>query len=277
MIQNRNYVEANRQLHRRAQLKANANPGTVWAVNMQNTSDWKLSGCSWLDFWKSEAGINRSWTMCANRDCAAISSSIVGGHVQISSMEFNEYGYIIPICSSCNIWSNNQAFHIIDITIATVTQAKLLEYKPIITNTSIVHTDNKVNIPNISKETNISTPNLIDEIPLDGLKPISRKYTHGAYNEAANNDKYDLFIADCYLPAKSSSYILTGQIHIDYMIWSNERGFTIDSMDMAYINDVLRYRFHIKRGRNYKYYGMKSRNSPFPNDNNINLNIGTQQ
>lgn len=67
--------------------------------NINNTEDNRCSCSSWLEHWKKFS--SQKFDACAVIHCKAISSDIVGAHVQ-KDILFDNKWYIVPLCKDHN-------------------------------------------------------------------------------------------------------------------------------------------------------------------------------
>ncbi|MBE6105729.1 hypothetical protein [Anaerovibrio lipolyticus] len=76
--------------------------------NLQGTTDHtpeRFGYDTWKSFW--EARMNQHFQLCANIKCS--NSATVGGHV-IRVDKTSKKWYIVPLCSSCNHFGNDNPF-----------------------------------------------------------------------------------------------------------------------------------------------------------------------
>ena len=76
--------------------------------NLHSTTDHtpeRFGYSTWKAFW--EARMKKQFLICANIECS--NSATVGGHV-IRVDESSKKWYIVPLCSRCNHFENDDSF-----------------------------------------------------------------------------------------------------------------------------------------------------------------------
>ena len=104
------YTTYSNERRRRIEIAAHrATRQTHFQVfNLRGTS-WKSCWCgSWFGHYWNFSGVMRE--TCARLGCSNAAS--VGAHVRLADRRSSRRTYIVPLCSACNHWRNDEAMFI---------------------------------------------------------------------------------------------------------------------------------------------------------------------